>query len=104
MPQYIFFYKFVTRDTPHRVLYVGSTTNFNSRANVHQRYVSKSNSNLYQTIRSLGGWNKLSMQLIEHALCIDHEHRLAREQYWIEQYRHHPLANSRNAYTGGIAI
>ena len=97
----VFFYKFIVDS---KVIYVGSTTNFDERKRLHHLASKTDDKLVYKTIRDLGGWANVSMCLIEHAFCVDREHRRAREQYWLNEYRSHDLCNRRKAYVGGVAL
>ena len=73
----VFYYKMVM-DT--KVIYVGSTNNFNERERLHKLALDKGDKkHIYETIRAGGGWGETSFSLVECAYCIDREHLLARE-------------------------
>ena len=96
----VYFYKIVF---DNQTLYVGSAINFNERQRLHQLACESNNTKrVYQAIRERGGWNKVSINLLERPYCIDAEQRRAREQYWIEVLQ--PQCNMRRAYSKGIAI
>ena len=96
----IYFYKIVCNN---QTLYVGSAIHFNERQRLHQLACESNNTKrVYQAIREKGGWNKVSINLLERPYCIDAEQRRAREQYWIEVLE--PQCNMRRAYSKGIAI
>ena len=97
----VFYYKMIMN---HQVIYVGSTKNFWERKRLHKLAYDKGDTKpIYQAIRDRGGWNNMNFCFIECAYCIDREHLLAREQYWLELHRTHHLCNMRNAYSKGVA-
>ena len=69
--------------------YVGSTKNFNSRANSHKNNLSLDESHavykykLYKTIRE-NGIDNWSIEIIENFECETKQQALDREKYWIE--------------------
>ena len=96
----VYFYKIVCNN---QTLYVGSAINFNERQRLHQLACERNNTKrVYQAIRERGGWNNVSVNLLERPYCIDAEQRRAREQYWIEVLQ--PQCNMRRACNKGIAI
>ena len=97
----VFYYKMVM---DNEVIYVGSAKNFWERKRLHKLAYDKGDTKLiYTAIRDKGGWDNMSFCFIECAYCIDREHLLAREQYWLELHRTPHLCNMRNAYSKGIA-
>ena len=52
--------------------------NFGERKRLHHLASKTEDKLVYKTIRDLGGWAKVSMCLIEHAFCVDREHRSSR--------------------------
>jgi hypothetical protein len=98
----VFYYKMVMEN---KVIYVGSAKNFWERKRLHKLACDKGDMKLiYQTIRNKGGWEKMEFCFVECAYCVDREHSLAREQYWLELNRTPHLCNMRNAYAKGVAI
>ncbi len=82
-------YKLVCKDLNIKDCYVGSTTNFSKRKNLHKSDCNNVNSprynyKLYQVIRSNGGWDNWSMVLIEYYACDTSLELVSRERYWIE--------------------
>jgi hypothetical protein len=81
-------YKIYCKDASINNVYVGHTTNFNSRQSVHQ---SKSNTDkgygfkLYSIIKGNGGWDNYYMDIIEEYPCDDKIQAKQREQYWYQQ-------------------
>ena len=97
----VFYYKMIM---DNQVLYVGSAKNFHERKRLHKLAYDKGDTKLiYETIKSRGGWHKMDFCFIECVYCIDREHLLAREQYWLELHRTPYLCNMRNAYSKGVA-
>lgn len=83
-------YKIVCNDLDCKDLYVGSTTNFTNRKNLHKSACTNENSKrynlkVYKSIRANGGWNNWSMVLIEHYPCKDGNELRAKERLWYEQ-------------------
>ena len=92
-------YKLVCNDLNIKDLYVGHTTNFTKRKNRHKYSCTKEhnrdyNYNVYQYIRSNGGWDNWSMIEIEKFPCNDTNEALKRERYWYETLN----ANLNNKY------
>ena len=95
----IFYY---TLTLNSKTIYVGSTTNFNERQRLHGLASSTDPKLVYKTIREGGGWTAVNMQFLERPLCIDSQHRRAREQFWLDTLI--PTCNLRKAYAGGVAV
>ena len=82
-------YKITCKDTNVKDVYVGHTTNFVQRKHAHkQGCVNKKSSNykckLYETIRTNGGWNNWSMEIINFFKCRDHyEARIKEQEYFV---------------------
>jgi hypothetical protein len=71
-------------------VYVGSTTDFTRRKYCHKHHCNKINSkkydfNVYQAIRSNGGWENWSMILVENFPCESVNESHARERFWCEE-------------------
>ena len=82
-------YKLCCRDTEITDIYVGSTTNFKTRKNMHKSSCCNENGksynlNVYQFIRENGGWDNWDMILIEKFKCSNKLELLKRERYYIE--------------------
>jgi hypothetical protein len=82
-------YKIVCNDLTVTDLYVGSTTAFTKRKNIHKSKcynVNDKNYNLkvYQMIRANGGWSNWTMIEIEKYPCNDGNEARARERYHFE--------------------
>ena len=98
----VFYYKM---EIDGKVIYVGSTKNFWERKRLHKLALDKGDVKpVYQAIRERGGWRNMSFCLVECDYCVDRQHLLAREQYWLEYFRSSHLCNMRNAYSKGIAV
>lgn len=67
--------------------YIGSTTqSLSQRLNCHKKASKKSNSKLYQTIRSLASeLDGIKLYLLENYPCNSKEELEARERHWIEE-------------------
>lgn len=82
-------YKIVCNDLSIKDCYVGSTTGFARRENVHKYDCTNAksknyNSKVYKFIRDHGNWDNWSIILIENYPCKDHSESLLRERYWAE--------------------
>ena len=82
-------YKIVCNDLNITDTYVGSCQAFRARKHKHKSNCNNSNDkaynfNVYQFIRSHGGWDNFSMIQIENVLFSQKRELLARERYWIE--------------------
>jgi len=82
-------YKITCKDPNVKDVYVGHTTNFVQRKHAHkQGCVNEKSSNykckLYETIRTNGGWNNWSMEIINFFKCRDHyEARIKEQEYFV---------------------
>ena len=64
-------------------IYVGNTTNFRKRKNLHKCSCNnQKNNKIYQTIRNNGGWEKWNMVEIEIYPCKSSTEARIREEYW----------------------
>ena len=63
--------------------YVGSTTNFKSRASAHKSAVSNSLSYKYKFIADNGGWSNWAMTIIKRYSCETKQELENHEKYWI---------------------
>jgi hypothetical protein len=82
-------YKIVCIDTEIKQMYIGSTTNFNRRRTEHKctcNLITGKNYNLnvYQFIRSNGGWDNWSMIQLEAYSAADKRQLETRERYYID--------------------
>ena len=82
-------YKITCKDPTVKDVYVGHTTNFVQRKHAHkQSCINTKSSNykckLYETIRSNGGWNNWTMEIINFFKCRDHyEARIKEQEYFV---------------------
>ena len=84
-------YKIIHVDPDIDLSYVGHTTNFVQREKNH-KYVcehknghgSNCNCQVYNVIRSNGGWDNFKMVFVEKWPCKNKREAEAREQHWIE--------------------
>ena len=84
-------YRIVCKNPEIKDCYVGSTTDFKSRKRSHKsrcncETANEYNFNVYQFIRSNGGWGNFDMIEIEKYKAIDKLDKLKRERYWLEFY------------------
>ena len=95
----VFYYSIVADG---KVIYVGRTVNFNRRKQQHEyatnhppaySWITKNNTPLYKRIRELGGWEKVSMNFLEHRKCKSKFEINAGELYWINYYKSPHLCN-----------
>ena len=82
-------YKICCNDPLITDIYVGSTTNFKHRKYSHKNCCinennNKYNSNVYQFIRTNGGWDNWSMIEVEKCNAVDKRDLEKRERYWLE--------------------
>ena len=99
----ISFYKFVCEDEKVVSTYVGHTTNFRIRKNVHKSGCNNEkckqfNYKIYQTIRANGGWDNWRMIEIKSQLCESKRHAENIEQELIDQYK--AELNTNKAFSG----
>lgn len=95
-------YKLVCKDTNITDLYVGSTTDWRTRKNVHKSDCCNENGKRYNQkkyviIRANGGWDNWDMILVEKFPCKDSIEARKRERYWTEQLL--SQMNTRRAYS-----
>ena len=79
-------YKICCNDVTITDVYVGSTTNFIKRKSAHKHACTKEgnrihNLNVYQFIRSNGGWSNWSVIVVEEFPCDSKNQLLTRERY-----------------------
>ena len=100
----VFYYNIVAHD---KVIYVGRTFDFNRRKQQHEyatnhpppfSWSTKNNTKLYKTIRELGGWEKVSMNFLEHRKCKSKKEMSDREEYWIHKFKSPHLCNTHLVY------
>ena len=100
-PEYValFYYKIVYRK---RVIYVGRTFDFMRRSNEHKNASNKvpkypwsteNNTPLYRRIRQIGGWDKVTMILLETRDEKCRYEMCARETHWIQRHLSKHLTN-----------
>ena len=73
-------------------LYIGSTTNFNNRKNVHKHRCNNKNSeyyddNLYKTIRQNGGWDAFIFDVYQYYPCDSRDELQSHERYLIKNLK-----------------
>tara|TARA_R100000951_G_scaffold8297_3_gene7540 strand:- start:4078 stop:4737 length:660 start_codon:yes stop_codon:yes gene_type:complete len=83
-------YKLCCKDTSITDCYIGSTTNFRSRKNLHKSNCNneknkKFNFKVYQFIRDNGGWNNWDMILVEKVNVNDGYELHKQERKYIEE-------------------
>jgi hypothetical protein len=94
-------YKLVCNDLNIKECYVGSTTNFIKRKNVHKSACNNEKSkdynfNRYNFIRNNGGWENWSMVLVENFNCESKRELEQRERFWFEKLK--STLNSHKPY------
>ena len=82
-------YKIINNDVTVADCYVGSTTNFIQRKQVHKSTCHNAthtsyNSNVYKVIRDFGGWENWSMLELEKYPCKDKNEATLRERHWVD--------------------
>ena len=86
-------YKFINTDGD--VVYVGSTKNsLEKRMSMHKynyNHVEGMQQNLYRWLRENGGFESITIELVEKYPCATKQELEARERYWIEQLK--PITN-----------
>ena len=85
-------YKIVSTDVNIKDLYVGSTKNFRTRKYNHKAICNNENNknysiNVYQFIRSNGGWDSFDMIQIEEFKHDTKQELHTIERYWIEELK-----------------
>jgi len=83
-------YKIQCKDENVSDIYIGHTTNFKQRNNLHKSncniVTSKGyNYKIYKIIRENGGWDNWNMTIIEEYPCENVNQARERERYWIEK-------------------
>lgn len=87
-----YFYKIVCKDTSITDCYVGHTTDFTKRKHKHKHSclveTNKShNCNVYQYIRSFGGWDTWEMILIDTIACENSLDARKKEREFVEKFK-----------------
>jgi hypothetical protein len=82
-------YKITCKDPVVKDVYVGHTTNFVQRKHAHKQSCINIKSlnyscKLYKAIRSNGGWNNWSMEIVGFFNCKDHYEAMIKEQEYFE--------------------
>jgi len=82
-------YKIVCLDSTITDVYIGSTTDFNSRKRQHKYNCCNENSQeyifkIYETIRANGGIDNWNIIIIESYPCETDEQKRERERYWYD--------------------
>jgi hypothetical protein len=79
-------YKIVCKDESIKELYVGHTTNFVQRKSQHKQASNDIHNNckLYQTIRTNGGWDNWSMDIVNFFNCENSYQARKKEQEYYE--------------------
>jgi len=91
-------YRFCCKDQNIQHEYIGHTTSWSKRKDLHKRRVKGTyGGTLYQTIRENGGWDNWDMIEVEKYACNDNNEARAREQYWIDNRGLGNLLNDINA-------
>ena len=81
-------YKLCCNDINITDIYIGHTTDFESRKRHHKTNCNnKKNNKVYQFIRDNGGWDNWSMIIIEEYLCNTRQEVLNRERELIEEFK-----------------
>jgi hypothetical protein len=83
------FYKLACKDTSITDIYVGHTTNFNTRKSHHKTRCEnlnnpKSQFRVYRFIRDHGGFSNWDMVKLEQSKCVDKKVACKRERYFLE--------------------
>ncbi len=91
-------YKIICKDESITDLYVGHTTNFSHRKNIHKTSCINNNSNkkIYKKINEMGGWENWDMLIIERCVCKDSTEARMKEQEWVDKLKAN--LNSMKAY------
>lgn len=91
-------YKIVCKDESITDLYVGHTTNFSHRKNIHKTSCINNNSNkkIYKRINEMGGWDNWEMLIIDRCICKDSTEARMKEQEWTDKLKAN--LNSMKAY------
>lgn len=91
-------YKIVCNDLTITDFYIGLTTNFKNRKDVHKNHcnhLDKKHIKLYSCINENGGWDNWIMIMIEEFNCDNRNQARAREHYWITQLK--PTLNTKSS-------
>ena len=77
-------YKIQHNDKPE-LLYIGHTTNFDSRKYQHRKSALKESGAIYELIREHGGWDAFTMSPIKQISCQNRIDALIEEQQCIDE-------------------
>ena len=80
-------YKIVCKDLNITDFYIGSTTEFTRRKNLHKHDSKIKDFSIYLCIRKNGGWDNWDMIEIEKHPCMDSNEKRKRERYWMEELK-----------------
>ena len=85
-------YKFLCNDLTVTDNYVGNTTHWVNRKNIHKQGCTNPNNiaynrKIYTIMREHGGWNNWQMIEIEKYPCNDSNEATARERYWYDELK-----------------
>jgi predicted GIY-YIG superfamily endonuclease len=101
MPDYnnTVIYKLFCKDPNIKNFYIGYTTDFNGRINVHRRCCNNPANKsytmrMYRYIRENGGFNNWEFYIIEKYICDSKIKARDREKFWIKFYN--PSLNTNN--------
>ena len=91
-------YNIYCNDTNIKKHYIGGTNSFPYRKRAHKYSCNNEKSNiynipLYQFIRSNGGWNNFSFEILEEYKCNNKQELLQREEHWMQKYNFDNLLN-----------
>jgi hypothetical protein len=75
-------YKIFCKDENIKDVYVGMTTNFESRKFYHERDSETKLLKLYQFIRNNGGWSNWDMTILSEYTCTNYIHASKLEWIW----------------------
>ena len=85
-------YKIRCEDENITDIYIGSTTNFIKRKNMHKYNCTNENSKrnnlkIYKTVRESGGWKNWKMIQMEEYECNNKQQAEEREEYWRKELK-----------------
>ena len=91
----------IQHKTIPELLYVGSTTNFTTRTNVHKFNCNNPKSNLYNqhlytVMRQSGGWDNFTCSIYKHYACFNKYALLIEEDRVLDDIK--PLLNKNRSY------
>lgn len=84
-------YKLFCKDTNIQNIYIGYTTNFKDRINVHRRCCNNSanksyNMRMYEFIRNNGGWDNWTFDILQTISCSSKLEARENEKKWMRYY------------------